>query len=147
MTKPLFKDLFIVMRVCAIVSPSQAALIAVLALFSLSCAPNFPGRKAGEIAVVPPATPPLSRPVLGYGVISVTYTRVTAEPSQAALSLGYFRRGSVVEVVERRSISHGEFAESWVFVEGAYLGWLREDAIQIYDNEARAKTAAESLAQ
>jgi hypothetical protein len=80
-------------------------------------------------------------------VISATYTQVAAEPSQAALSLGYFRRGAVVEVVERRSVSRGEFAESWVFVEGAYRGWLQEDVIQIYDNEARAKTAAESLAQ
>ncbi|MDR1411476.1 MAG: hypothetical protein LBI91_04655 [Spirochaetaceae bacterium] len=135
------------MRVSAIIPPSQAALFVALALFSLSCAPDFPGRKAGEAAVVPPATPPLSRPVLGYGVIGVSYTRVTAEPSPAALSLGYFRRGSVVEVVERRSVSRGEFAESWVFVEGAYRGWLREDAVQIYDNEARAKTASESLAQ
>jgi hypothetical protein len=135
------------MKLRVIVPPGQAALIVVFALLFLSCIPDFPGRNTGGPAVVPPASPPLSRPVLGYGVIGVTYTRVTAEPSQAALSLGYFRRGAVVEVVERRSVSRGEFAESWVFVEGAYRGWLPEDAVQIYDNEARAKTAAESLAQ
>jgi hypothetical protein len=127
-------------------SSGQPFLILV-ALFFLSCSPNFPGRNAGETVVVPPATPPLTRPVLGYGVISVSYTHVTAEPNQAGLSLGFFRRGSIVDVIERRSINHGEFAESWVFVEGAYRGWLREDVIRIYDNEAKAKTAAESLVQ
>ncbi|MDR2786728.1 MAG: hypothetical protein LBB83_12535 [Treponema sp.] len=134
------------MRLKTIVPVGQAVLIFVV-LFFLSCSPNSPGRNTGAAAVVPPPTPPLTRPVLGYGVISVSYTHVTAEPSQAGLSLGFFRRGSVVNVIERRSINHGEFAESWVFVEGVYRGWLREDVIRIYDNEARAKTAAESLVQ
>ena len=118
-----------------------------IVLFSLSCSPNFPGRSTGEVSIVPPPTPPLIRPVLGYGVSSVFYTHVSAEPNQVGLSLGFFRRGSVVEVIERRSINHGEFAESWVFVEGKYRGWLRENVVRIYDNEAQAKTAAESLVQ
>jgi hypothetical protein len=134
------------MRLNAIVPIGQAILISVV-LFFLSCSPNFPGRNAGEVSVVPPPTPPLTRPVLGYGVIAVSYTHVTAEPNQAGLSLGFFRRGSVVRVIERRSINHGEFAESWVFVEGTYRGWLRETVIRIYDNEAQAKTASESLVQ
>jgi hypothetical protein len=134
------------MRVNVIIPVDQAGLIFVV-LFFLSCSPNFPGRSTDEVSVVPPPTPPLSRPVLGYGVISVSYTHVTAEPNQAGLSLGFFRRGSVVQVIERRSINHGEFAESWVFVEGSYRGWLRENVIRIYDNEAQAKTAAESLVQ
>jgi hypothetical protein len=130
------------MRLNAIVPSGQAILIAAFLLCS-SCFPN----KAGESAVTPPETPPLSRRVLGYGVISVSYTRVTAEPGREGLSLGYFRRGSVVEVIERRSVNHGEFAESWVFVEGAYRGWLREAVVEIYDNDARAKTAAKRFAQ
>jgi hypothetical protein len=134
------------MRLNVIVPSGQVFLIFV-ALSFLSCSPNFSGRSTGEPGVVPPATPPLTRPVLGYGVISVSYTHVTAEPNQAGLSLGFFRRGSIVEVIERRSINHGEFAESWVFVEGMYRGWLREDVIRIYDNEAKAKTAAEQLVQ
>jgi hypothetical protein len=134
------------MSLSVIVPSGQAILISIVLAF-LSCSPDFPGTKTGGINVVPPPTPTLARPVLGYGVISVSYTHVTAEPSQAGLSLGFFRRGSIVEVIERRSINHGEFAESWVFVEGTYRGWLREDVIRIYDNEARAKTAAESLAK
>jgi hypothetical protein len=35
--------------------------------------------------------------------------------------------------------------ESWVLVDGNYQGWLQEAVIDIYDNEAQAKTAAESL--
>jgi hypothetical protein len=89
----------------------------------------------------------LSRTVIGYGVISASYTHVTAEPDQASLSLGYLRKGATVEVLERRSVNHGETAESWVFVEGSYRGWLREDVIQVYDHEAQAQTAAETLIQ
>jgi hypothetical protein len=128
------------MRLNVIVPTGQAVVTAVLLL----CSSCFLSR-AGETAVTLPETPPLSRRIIGYGVISVSYTHVTAEPSQAGLSLGYFRRGSLVEVTERRSVSHGEFAESWVFVEGAYRGWLRENVVEIYDNEAKAKTAAERL--
>jgi hypothetical protein len=131
------------MRINGIVLAGQSVLI-ILALFLVSC---FPNTGTGEIVVMPPATPPLSRQSLGYGVISASYTHVVAEPNQAGLSLGYLRRGSIVEVLERRSLNRGETAESWVFVAGAYRGWLREDVIQVYDNEARAKTAAESFSQ
>jgi hypothetical protein len=130
------------MRLNVIVPAGQAVLTAVLLLCS-SCFLN----KAGEAVVTLPETPPLSRRIIGYGVIGVSYTPVTAEPNQVGLSLGYFRRGSIVEVIERRSVNHGEFAESWVFVEGAYQGWLREAVVEIYDNEAQAKTAAERLAR
>jgi len=134
------------MRIGVIVPAGQAVFILVALVF-LSCSPDSPARRADEIVVVPPETSPLSRPVLGYGVISASYTHVVAEPNQAGLSLGYLRRGAIVEVLERRLISHGEFAESWVFVGGAYRGWLRENVIQVYDNEAKAKTAAESFVQ
>jgi hypothetical protein len=145
-TKKLFGTIFIGMRLNTIVSISQSLLITAALLFS-SCSPNFSRARTGGGAVVPPPTPPLSRPVLGYGVISASYTHVTVEPNQEGLSLGFFRRGSVVKVIERRSVNYGEFAESWVFVEGTYQGWLREDVIRIYDNEAQAKTAAESIVQ
>jgi hypothetical protein len=131
------------MRINGIVPAGQSVLI-VLALSLVSC---FPIKGTGEIVVMPPATPPLSRQSLGYAVISASYTHVVAEPNEGGLSLGYLRRGSIVEVLERRSLSRGEIAESWVFVAGAYRGWLRENVIQVYDNEERAKTAAELLAQ
>jgi hypothetical protein len=104
-----------------------------------------PAGSAAEIPILPPATPPLSRSVIGHGVISVSYTHVVSEPSPSGFSLGYLRKGAIVEVLERRSVNSGGTVESWVFVGGAYRGWLREDVIQVYDNEAKARTAAESL--
>jgi hypothetical protein len=107
-------------------------------------------RDTAEIPV-PPPTPPLSRSVIGYGVIGASYTHVTAEPNQTGLSLGYLRRGAVVEVLERRSVSEGETAERWVFVapaageEAGYRGWLRESLVQIYANLSQAKTAAQGF--
>jgi hypothetical protein len=97
--------------------------------------------------VLPPATPPLSRSVIGYGVISVSYTHVFDEPLRRAASPGYLRRASIVEVLERRLVNSREGTESWVLVGGDYRGWIREEAVQIYDNMAQARTAAETMTQ
>jgi hypothetical protein len=110
------------------------------------------GKKAGEIPVVPPSTPPLSRPVIGYGVVNVSYTLVVEQPGEGEVSLGYLRRGSLVRVIERRVLKKDETAERWVLAEGLaspgrLRGWLRENIVDIYDNEFQAKTAAESMTQ
>lgn len=109
-------------------------------------------RKNEEIFIVPPETPPLSRQLIGYGVINVSYTHAAAEPDPAASSLGYLRRGSIVKVLERRPLISqdsraGGTPESWVLVEGNFQGWLTESVLDIYDNESQAKTAAESMTQ
>jgi hypothetical protein len=116
-----------------------------LFLVLVSCNRFLSDSGSGEIPVIPPPTPPLSRPFIGYGVISVSYTHVVAEPNQAGFSLGYLRKGSVVEVLERIQVTHGGIVESWVFVSGTYQGWLREDVIQVYDNPAQAQTASASM--
>ncbi|GHT73383.1 hypothetical protein FACS1894124_1670 [Spirochaetia bacterium] len=132
-----------IMRVGSIVGRGQVLVLALIwALAVVSC-----DKESRELAIVPPVTPPLSRSVIGYGVISVSYTHVVAEPNQSGLSLGYLRKGSIVEVLQRRLVNRGGSGEAWVFVEGSYRGWLREDVIQVYDNEGRARTAAESLSQ
>jgi hypothetical protein len=118
-----------------------------LALFLCAC-----GKNTGEISVVPPATPPLSRPVIGYGVVNVSYTLIVEQPGEGELSLGYLRRGSLVKIIERRVIKRQENAESWILVEGTappvqLRGWLRESAADIYNNEFQAKTAVESMTQ
>ncbi|MDR2363891.1 MAG: hypothetical protein LBD65_05705, partial [Spirochaetaceae bacterium] len=102
-------------------------------------------RSSEDIAIVPPPTPPLSRYFLGYGVISASYTQVLQEPVQGSASLGYLRRSSLVRILERKKVNHRGTFESWVLVEGNYRGWLREDIVRIYDNEAQAKTAAEAM--
>ncbi|MDR0554580.1 MAG: hypothetical protein LBG76_07270 [Treponema sp.] len=97
------------------------------------------------LSIEPPPNPPLSRPVIGYGVISASYTHVAARPGEEGVSLGYLRKSSIVEVLERRPVNKGETVEIWVLVEGTYRGWLKEEVIRIYDNEAQARTATEFL--
>jgi hypothetical protein len=119
-----------------------------LVLFALGAC----GKKAGEIPVLPPSTPPLSRPVIGYGVVNVSYTHLVKAPGEGELSLGYLRRGSLIRVLERRAAPEGKNAEAWVLVEGSFpqgreRGWLRESVVDIYDNEFQAQTAAGSMTQ
>jgi hypothetical protein len=102
------------------------------------------GRGSPELPVVPPPTAPLSREFIGYGVV-VSYAYAVDRPGGGGASLGYFRRGSVAPVLERRLLAGPGNGVSWVLVGGAYRGWLREEVIQLYDNEAQARTAAESL--
>jgi hypothetical protein len=111
-------------------------------LVFLSCT-----RSADEIPLLPPPTHPLSRSLIGYGVISASYTHVVDIPDPRGLSLGYLRRGSVVPVLERKYINNQGTTESWVLVDGNYRGWLREREIDIYDNKAQAQTAAEFLTE
>jgi hypothetical protein len=123
--------------------------VLVLLVFSLLAAC---GGKTGEIPVIPPPSPPLSRPVIGYGVVNVSYTHVVEEPGEGGVSLGYLRRGALIRILERRAIKLGDHADSWVLTEGTspqgrYRGWLRESVVDIYDNEFQADTAAESMTQ
>jgi hypothetical protein len=121
----------------------QALIVTGLLLFVLgACA-----RVSEAPPVLPPSTPPLSRSLIGYGVISVSYTHVFDEPLERAVSLGYLRRGSIAEVLERRLVNNRERAEPWVLVGGDYRGWIKEGAIQIYDNMAQAQTAAGTMRQ
>jgi hypothetical protein len=141
--------------VSAAQTPAPGRGGALLATFCLilgialgSCA----GRKA-ESAVVPPVTSPLSQTLIGFGVINVSYTHLNAGPAQASpeeagvSSSGYLRRGSLVRVLERRAVKNNGASESWVLVAGNYQGWLRESLVDIYDNERRARTAAESMSR
>jgi hypothetical protein len=102
-------------------------------------------RSSEEAPVLPPPTHPLSRSLIGYGVVSASYTHVVDIPSQQGISLGYLRRGSVVPVIERRYFNNQGTTESWIMVDENYRGWLKEEVIVIYDHEAQARTAAESM--
>jgi hypothetical protein len=104
-------------------------------------------RSQDEAPLIPPSTLPLSRSSIGYAVSTASYILVLSEPSPGSVSLGYLRRGSVTEVLERRQTADSSSGESWVLINGAYRGWIREAGIQIFENEAQAKTASESLSQ
>lgn len=103
------------------------------------------GGKNDETPLVPPVTSPLSRQIIGFGVINVSYTHVTAEPAEGSASPGYLRQGAIIRILERKIIKKGAASESWVLADGAYRGWLREAVVDIYDNEMRAETASESM--
>ena len=98
--------------------------------------------KKEEIPVIPPVTSPLSRDYIGFGVITASYTHITAEPGEDSISLGYLRRGSLVRILRRQTIKTGGGPVTWVLTEGVQQGWLREEAMDIYDSESQAKTAA-----
>jgi len=102
-------------------------------------------RNSNEIVVVPPPTHPLSRAIIGYGVVNVSYILVVSEPEKSDVSIGYLRRGSIVQVLERRSININGRVESWVLTEGLYRGWIRESVLDIYDLKAQAETASENM--
>jgi hypothetical protein len=136
------------MRVGGVICHGQVLFLLLFGFLIVSCTgkPVFTWPLGNdESAILPPPTSPLSRSVIGYGVISVSYTHVVSEPSPLGFSLGYLRKSSIVEVLERRSVNNGGVTESWVLVEDSFRGWLKEDVIQVYDSEARARTAAESL--
>jgi hypothetical protein len=52
-----------------------------------------------------------------------------------------------VEILERRLVNDRGRAEPWLLAGGDYRGWIKEEGIQIYDNPAQAKTAAETMSQ
>jgi len=115
-----------------------------IAVFGAAC-----NGKKEETPVVPPLTSPLSQSFIGYGVINVSYTRVSAEPeednAEGNASPGYLRRGAIVRILRRRVIINEEKPESWVMVEGTCEGWLKESLVDIYDSASQAQTASESM--
>ena len=92
----------------------------------------------------------MSREFIGYGVVNVSFIHVTNEPLQNASSVGYLRKRTVSKVIERRSLSNRGNVETWVRIEADYsgspegkiLGWLRENVLDIYENEVQALTAS-----
>jgi hypothetical protein len=120
-----------------------------LAIALASC-----NRNTEELPVAPPATHPLSREYIGFGVVNVSFTHLLDGSSSTGVSLGYLRRGTVVRITERRHVVNLGNEETWVFVEGNYQGsgsvssgWLPETALLIYDSESRANTASRTLSQ
>jgi hypothetical protein len=105
------------------------------------------GAKKEEIPLIPPLTSPLSRDYIGFGVITDSFTHITAEPSQDSRDIGYLRRGSLVKIIKRMTVKAGGGFVSWVFTDGSQQGWLREDVMEIYESEDQAKTASESMSK
>ena len=127
------------MRIDTMYPAGQACLLLII-FFLSSCQ-----AKKEETPVLPPLTSPLSQQHIGFGVINVSYTRVSNEPGGGGVSLGYLRRGAVVQILERRQIKQNGKNESWLFVEETYKGWLAESLVDVYENELKARTASETM--
>jgi hypothetical protein len=126
----------------------RQAYSAIFALFLVSVCAACGGKK-DETPVLPPLTSPLSQSSIGFGVVNVSYTRIIAQPGEENLdensSPGYLRRGAVVRILRRQIIKTPEKSESWVQVEGASAGWLKETLVDIYTSESQAQTASETM--
>jgi hypothetical protein len=108
----------------------------------VSCKRSLP-----EDEIILPVTPPLSRSVIGYGVVNANYTRIMDKLGEGGNSIGFLRKGSIVEILERRPVIKGEKAETWVLASGSYTGWLKENEMQVYPSKAQALTASQSIPQ
>jgi hypothetical protein len=113
--------------------------------------------KEEEILPDLPMTPPLSRKNIGYGVINVSFALIMEDSGQKNQASSYGRRGSIVEIQERRFITIENRTESWVLVAGTnqnqedenetsrIQGWILETNIDIYDKLSQARTAAKAM--
>lgn len=104
-------------------------------------------RNSLEDEIVLPLTRPLSRYVIGYGVVNANYTHILDKQGEDGKSIGFLRRGAIVEILERRPVVRSDRAEIWVLASGSYKGWLKETELRIYPSKVQAQTASESIPQ
>jgi len=151
------------MRITVTIPFSQLRILLLLSFLLIIF--NFSACKANkeEKPVIPPVTSPLTREYIGFGVITSSFTHITEDPAEDSRSLGYLRRGSLVRIIRRQIIKTQDEYVSWVLADGkqdeseddklsapgtAKLpapGWLKEDVMEIYDSESKARTASESI--
>jgi hypothetical protein len=127
----------------------RGQVLLILALFfAVSC-----GRQNEDVRLEPPPTDPLLREFIGYGVINISFVHIAGEPRENSVSQGYLRKGSLVKIIERRSVNNRRNVELWLSIfasgqaspDGGFSGWIRESDVDIYDNESRARTASEAM--
>jgi len=101
--------------------------------------------------VILPATSPLTREYIGFGVITSSFTHLNSEPSEESPSFGYIRRGSLVKIIKRQTVRTPDGFVTWVLTDEitqgntSVSGWLKEEVMDIFTNENQAKTASESM--
>jgi len=134
------------MRITLKSSISQLSLVLIFSAIFLTVLCSCNTRKE-EIDIIPPVTSPLSGDYIGFGVITESFTHLSADPSPDGRSLGYLRRGSLVQIIRRQTVKTQEGYISWVLTDGQQQGWLREDVMDIYKNEKQAVTASEMLSR
>ncbi|MCL2374084.1 MAG: hypothetical protein FWC65_02425 [Treponema sp.] len=116
--------------------------------------PLFYGCQRGgqEAPIMPPATHPLTRHYIGYGVVNASFTHFMSEPGPGGVPGGHLRRGTVLRIIERHHIAGQGAGQSWVLAEGIdaplaapVRGWLQETLVEIFDRQSRAVTASRAM--
>ena len=113
-----------------------------VSLFLLSSCDTFSTDKRNLARLAPPPPTPLLSRSLGWAVVVSSYAQVFDSPQSDAVVLGYYRRDTIVPVSERRKGTMPGDTGYWVRNQGEEPGWLKEMDIKIFENEAKAKTAA-----
>lgn len=122
------------------ISRTTSALCIALALSiaAVSCSRKAPEPIAFE------ETPVISGG-LGWAVVSIAYARLLSEPDAQAGDTGTARRSDMGRIAARERVFRNGSAEVWYRLElGSSNGWLREDAVSVFRNEAEARKAAEA---
>ena len=92
-------------------------------------------------SLMPPVTFPLSRSVIGYVIITDSYTQLLDKVGSDAVSLGVLRQGTILPVLERRMYTINDKMEVWLQVSSKEIGWIKETVGRVFDTEAQAETA------
>lgn len=92
-------------------------------------------------SLMPPVTFPLSRSVIGYVIITDSYTQLLDKVGSDAVSLGVLRQGTILPVLERRILPVNDKMEVWLQVSSKEIGWIKETVGRVFDTEAQAETA------
>jgi len=79
-------------------------------------------KRKDEVIPIPPETSPLSKEYIGFGVITSSFTHITAEPADDSSSNGYLRRGSLVRIMRRQTIRTQNGFTTWVLIESSSAG-------------------------
>jgi hypothetical protein len=131
---------------CQLLSVIHCFLIIVFLSVLSACS-----ARKDEVILIPPVTSPLSKDYIGFGVITSSFTHITATPEENSPSNGYLRRGSLVKIMKRQTIRTQSGFVTWVLINSAssglaeITGWLKEELIDIYDSESQARTASEFI--
>lgn len=88
---------------------------------------------------------PLLTDGLGWGVVSLAYSRLKAEPDPDAADSAYVRKGEVLELLSRTRSFVGPGRGVWYKVRaGETTAWLHESALRVFDSKSQADRAADA---
>jgi hypothetical protein len=115
----------------------MALVVMALALFS-SCS-------GGDSVHIKLEETPVISGGLGWGVVSLAYVRLMAEPSMKAADSGAMRRSEVARITARSRSFDDRDQGVWYKVElDSRTGWVHESSMRVYRSKSEAVRAVES---